>query len=64
MYKYKNLLIIRKQNNLSQEQIAQILDIKQEQYQRYESGKREIPIHLMKQLAKYYGVSMDYLTEE
>lgn len=30
-------------------------------YARYESGKREIPLHIAVLLAKYHQVSLDYL---
>lgn len=31
-------------------------------YARYERGIREIPVSMLVQLAKYYGVSVDYMT--
>ena len=30
-------------------------------YARYESGEREIPLHIAVNLAKFYKVSLDYL---
>lgn len=52
---------IREDNDISQEQIAKLLQTTQETYHRYETGKRDIPLkHLMK-LADFYGVSLDYL---
>ena len=44
-----------------QEDIALVLDITRQQYQLYESGKREMPMHHFIALAKYYNVSIDYL---
>ena len=46
---------------MSQEQVAQVLGITRQQYQLYESGKREIPFHIAIELAKYYNVSLDYI---
>ena len=46
---------------MSQEQVAQVLGITRQQYQLYESGKREMPMHLFILLAKHYKVSLDYL---
>ena len=44
-----------------QEDIALVLNITRQQYQLYESGKREMPMHHFVALAKYYNVSLDYL---
>lgn len=67
MHYYEKIKELRVQNNLSQAQISEVLEIKQPQYHRYESGAREMPIHLMIKLADFYGVSLDYIagrTEE
>ena len=45
----------------TQAEIAEILSITKQQYYLYESGKRELPMHLFIVLAKYYNVSLDYL---
>ena len=39
----------------------ELLELKQQQYQRYESGVQEIPLHLLIKLADFYNVSLDYL---
>ncbi|MCR4674736.1 MAG: helix-turn-helix domain-containing protein, partial [Lachnospiraceae bacterium] len=44
-----------------QEYVAHYLGIKQQQYQRYESGVIEIPLHIAIDLAILYDVSLDYL---
>ena len=61
MYYYKRLRDIREDHDLLQKQIADILGITREQYQLYESGKREIKTHQLIELANYYNVSTDYL---
>ena len=61
MEKYERLRDLREDKDMKQWQIAEILEMKQEQYQRYESGKRETPLHIMIKLAEYYDVSLDYL---
>lgn len=48
---------------MSQEEIAQLLGTSQTQYSRWERGHREIPLHIAITLAKFYNVSLDYLTE-
>lgn len=52
---------LREDRELNQTEIAKILNITQQQYSIYENGKRDIPTKLLIKLAKYYGVSIDYL---
>lgn len=54
---------MREDHDKKQEEIARILNITRQQYQLYESGKRELPMHHFVTLAKYYNVSLDYLEE-
>lgn len=60
---YKRLRELREDNDLLQKQIAITLNITRQQYQLYESGKREIPLDKLKQLALLYNTSVDYLLE-
>ena len=52
---------LREDNDLTQIEIARLLNIKQNTYSQYETGKREIPIDLLWKLADYYKTSIDYL---
>ena len=61
MYFYQRLKDMREDFDKKQEDIACILNITRQQYQLYESGKREMPMHHFVTLAKYYNVSLDYL---
>lgn len=61
MYTYQRLRDLREDLDKKQESIAQILSISRQQYQLYESGKRELPMHHFITLARYYNVSLDYL---
>ena len=61
MYIYQRIRDIREDNDKKQETIATVLKITRQQYQLYESGKRELPMHHFITLAKYYNVSLDYL---
>ena len=61
MYIYQRLKDIREDSDKKQEDIALVLNITRQQYQLYESGKREMPMHHFVILAKYYNVSLDYL---
>lgn len=58
---YQRLRDTREDNDMTQQQIANILQIKQQQYTLYESGAREIPTRHLRTLAIYYNVSADYL---
>lgn len=53
---------IREDNSLTQQKIADLLHIGQRTYSDYESDKTRIPVDNLLILAKYYNVSMDYIT--
>ena len=59
----KRVKELREDNDLYQKQIAGILKMKQQQYARYEIGKRDIPLDCLIELAKFYNVSTDYILE-
>ena len=61
MYIYQRIKDLREDHDKKQESIAAVLDISRQQYQLYESGKRELPMHHFITLAKFYNVSLDYL---
>ena len=61
MYIYQRLKDSREDMDKKQEDIAFVLNISRQQYQLYESGKREMPMHHFVILARYYNVSLDYL---
>lgn len=52
---------IREDRDLTQKQIAEILNVTQQTYQRYETGEITIDIYSLIKLAKFYNVSLDYL---
>lgn len=54
---------LREDHDLTQKQVAEYLSVKQNTYSQYESGVRQLPIDLLIRLAKFYGVSTDYLLE-
>lgn len=62
MYIYQRIRDLREDNDLLQKQICEVIGCKQQQYQLYESGKREIPVHQLILLADFYNVSLDYIT--
>ena len=63
MPKYNRIKELREDNDKIQQEVADYLNITRPQYQLYESGKRSLPIDLLKELCKYYNVSADYILE-
>ena len=61
MYVYPRLRDLREDFDKKQEDIARVLNVSRQQYQLYESGNREMPMHHFITLARYYNVSLDYL---
>ncbi|AYJ44399.1 MULTISPECIES: helix-turn-helix domain-containing protein [Enterococcus] len=57
-YRIRNL---REDADLSQEQLAKILNISQTTYSRYETGVLDISSQSLIKLAQYYSTSIDYL---
>ena len=53
---------IREERCLTQQKIADLLHIGQRTYSDYESGKTRIPVDNLLILARFYDVSMDYIT--
>ncbi len=58
---FKNLEDLRIDNDLTQQDVADILHCQREVYRRYEKGTRELPLSYAITLAQYYNVSLDYL---
>ena len=48
-------------SDLTQEQVAEMLGVKQTTYSKYELGKILVPIDILIRLADFYQVSLDYL---
>lgn len=61
---FQRLLDLRKEHNLTQQDLARLLHCQREVYRRYEKGIRDIPISYAIILAKYYNVSVDFLLGE
>jgi len=52
---------LREDSDIPQKVLAEYLCIKQNTYSQYENGQRQLPIEVLIKLAKYYGVSTDYI---
>lgn len=58
---YQRMKDLREDRDLSQEDIAKVLQTTQEQVSKYETGRQMMGIDKYVKLAKYYNVSLDYL---
>ena len=54
---------LREDADLTQKQVADYLNIRQNTYSQYENGQRQLPLDALVKLALYYNVSTDYLLE-
>ena len=57
----KRIKELRKDNDYTQEYVAQFLGTSQTMYARYERGENEMPIRYLIFLCKLYHVSADYI---
>ena len=57
----ERLLRLRKEREEGQKVLASVL-VTQTAYSKWELGQREIPLSKLLILARYYNVSMDYIT--
>ncbi|MCI7734579.1 MAG: helix-turn-helix domain-containing protein [Dysosmobacter sp.] len=60
---YKRIRELREDHDLTQRQIAAILNITQPQYFRYEQGYRDVPTDILITLADLYRTSTDYILD-
>ena len=58
---YKRIRDMREDADLTQTEIAKILNCSQRVYSNYERGELDIPTHILISLSHYYNVSVDYL---
>ena len=59
--KYGRIRDLRNDRGLTQGDIAEILNVKQNTYCQYEIGVINYPLDVVVKLAEYYNVSVDYL---
>ena len=52
---------LREDKDLTQQEIADMLGCSQTTYSRYETGDLNVPIDILKKLANFYKVSIDYI---
>ncbi len=61
---YRRLRDLREDHELNQTQVAKMLSMSQTGYSKYETGENDIPTAVLIKLARFYGVSIDYLLGE
>ncbi|WP_304458821.1 helix-turn-helix domain-containing protein [Alicyclobacillus sendaiensis] len=57
----ERLIELRTQRNLKQRDLAEFLGIALRSWQRYEAGEREPTVDQLMELARFFGVSLDYM---
>ncbi len=60
---FKRIRDLREDRDLTQTQMAQLLQIHQTTYSDYEIGNLNVPADILIQLARFYNTSIDYIVE-
>lgn len=60
----KNIQKLRIEREMTQQQLAEVLNYSDKTISKWERGESLPDIIILKQLSDYFGVSLDYLTEE
>ncbi|MDR0905380.1 MAG: helix-turn-helix domain-containing protein [Oscillospiraceae bacterium] len=60
---YQRIRDLREDRDLTQREIAKVLQMSQTGYSQYEIGKNDIPTQILIKLALFYNTSTDYLLE-
>ncbi|EDO0918696.1 helix-turn-helix transcriptional regulator, partial [Listeria monocytogenes] len=58
-----NIRSIREDNDITQQQMANLLNVSQNTYSQYETGKIEWTATALIKIADYFDVSVDYLLD-
>jgi transcriptional regulator with XRE-family HTH domain len=61
MMTYRRIRDLREDRDLTQKEMAQILNCSQQAYSNYELGQRDIPTDILIKLSNFYHVSVDYI---
>lgn len=61
---YRRIRELREDHDLTQRKLAELLQMSQPQYFRYEQGFRDIPTDILIRLSDLYKVSIDYMLEK
>ena len=58
---FRRIRDLREDHDLTQAQMAKILNCSQQVYSNYELAQRDIPTDILIRLAQFYHVSADYI---
>lgn len=58
---YRRIRDLREDADLTQREIAEILNCSQRVYSNYERGELDIPTEILIRLANFYNTSVDYI---
>lgn len=58
---YRRIRDLREDHDLTQKQMAQVLNCSQQVYSNYELGQRDIPTDILIRLSQFHNVSVDYI---
>lgn len=58
---YKRIRDLREDKDITQKEMARILNCSQQVYSNYELGQRDIPTDILIKLARVHNVSVDYI---
>ncbi len=58
---YRRIRELREDRDLTQAQMARILNCSQQVYSNYELGQRDIPTDILIMLSRFHNVSTDYI---
>lgn len=57
----QNIKKISEDNNLTQQQIAELIHMHRSSYSKIESGQREISVDALNNVARYFGMTIDQI---
>ena len=60
---YRRIRDLREDHDLTQAEMGRILSCSQRVYSNYERGELDIPTEILRKLARFYGVTTDYLLD-
>lgn len=58
---YERIRELRQDNDMTQKQVGEMLNMSQTGYNQYEIGKNDIPTRVLIKLAEFYNTSTDYI---
>lgn len=61
---YRRIRDLREDRDLTQTQVAKMLNMSQTGYSKYETGENDIPTVVLIKLARFYNTSIDYILGE